>query len=488
MSLITKGFIRIIQKQPRLFLFLLLFCGIALTTIPLYLLSKDVIEKAALSDARIYSKAIQEFRKQYSSQVVDPLIRQGLIASHDYLGKDNTIPLPATFSMKLAEELNKNAEGRITRLLSPYPFPWREETGGLRSPFEKRAWDALVADPNKAFYLFDEENGQKILRYATADKMTNSCVSCHNSHPETPKSNWIVGDVRGILELTIPLNVVLNETRATLWKSSVSIVGMVGLILGFLAVIIYQFRQNNFALIESNKQVSDHMHELEQVNDDLKRFTSVASHDLKAPLRNIGSLANFIEQDMCQVEREKVSKHIVQLKSKLENMDKLIDGLIAYTRFSGSDEQAGILDLNFMISKLKDFYSDEKVEIIVPTDLPAVWGMKSQIKQVFNNLIGNAIRFNQGERKTVRLSFVRAHDYIRFEVADNGPGISEENHSRVFEMFRTGESTGEKEIQGMGLAIVKKIIERHRGRIWIESSDLGGAAFVFVWPNSEEER
>ena len=168
-------------------------------------LSNQLTQKSAINSAEIYTKALEELRTLYTSEVVATANKHGLEVTHDYQNAENAIPLPATFSMLIGRKLGEHDDGAESRLYSPYPFPWRDQEGGLKDNFEKKAWDFLQKNPEKAYTEFAEVNGRQVLKYATADVLRESCVDCHNSHPDSPKTDWIAGDIRGVLEVELPL-------------------------------------------------------------------------------------------------------------------------------------------------------------------------------------------------------------------------------------------------------------------------------------------
>ncbi len=108
--------------------------------------------------------------------------------------------------MKLGQNIGSRSLGAHTRLYSPYPFPWREEEGGLKDDFGHKAWEHLKNHPDESFYKIDILQGRETLRYARADLMRPSCVNCHNTHLQSPKTDWKVGEVRGVLEINYPLD------------------------------------------------------------------------------------------------------------------------------------------------------------------------------------------------------------------------------------------------------------------------------------------
>jgi PAS domain S-box-containing protein len=148
---------------------------------------------------------LQEFRRLYSDEVVNRLQGHGIEATHDYRGREGTIPLPATLTMELGEQLNATRPGAHIRLYSDQPFPWRKD-GGARDDFERDALAALRQQPDQPFYRFEDYEGRASLRYAVAERLQANCVACHNSHPQSPKTDWKVGDVRGVIEFIRPLD------------------------------------------------------------------------------------------------------------------------------------------------------------------------------------------------------------------------------------------------------------------------------------------
>jgi hypothetical protein len=167
-------------------------------------LQANLIASTVLQDASLYSQALGEFRTLYTSEVVDTVIKRGIEVTHDHATKEGAIPLPATFTMLIGKRIGAHGSGAQTRLYSPYPFPWRQEEGGLQDTFGQEAWRFLQGNPDKPYYRFEEFKGLRSLRYATADRLRPSCVDCHNMHPASPKTDWQVGDVRGVLARLCP--------------------------------------------------------------------------------------------------------------------------------------------------------------------------------------------------------------------------------------------------------------------------------------------
>ncbi len=194
-----------VERHVAILLIVMMFLGLGATLLNQQHTQKQLIRQIAVHHAKAYSTILEQFRTLYTSEVVERVRSMGVEVRHDYTNKEGAIPLPATFTMLLGSSLIPNQVAGASRLYSAYPFPWREKEGGLSDDFSRAAWASLTQDPESSFFRFEEDEHGSMLRYATADRMRGSCVNCHNSHADTPKNDWKVGDVRGVLEVTVPL-------------------------------------------------------------------------------------------------------------------------------------------------------------------------------------------------------------------------------------------------------------------------------------------
>ena len=175
---------------------------------------QQILENNALISARSYANTLESIRSFYTSEVVARVPRDSVTVSHNYKHIENAIPLPATLTINLAKEIGRRSDGFSVRLYSNHPFPWRLESGE-QDDFEKRAFQKLSDDPSEPYYEFEQSQDGGYLRYATADIMRPDCVGCHNTHPETPKKDWKVGDLRGVLEISLPMRAPLKTIMDT---------------------------------------------------------------------------------------------------------------------------------------------------------------------------------------------------------------------------------------------------------------------------------
>jgi tRNA A-37 threonylcarbamoyl transferase component Bud32 len=201
-------------------------------------LSKQLVHSMALSSAAQYSEMLDQVNQVYSEEIVERVKRKGVQATHDYAHRPETIPLPATLTIDLARDISDRSEsGMQVRLYSDYPFRSRKD-GGPRDDFEREALRHLRARPGEPFYRFEDFRGRRSLRYATARRMSHTCVQCHNTHPDSTKRDWKEGDVRGVLEIIRPLDRDIARTRQGLRGTfvlmaviSVSLLGLSVLVL-----------------------------------------------------------------------------------------------------------------------------------------------------------------------------------------------------------------------------------------------------------------
>ena len=232
-----------IETHVVLFVAILLLTGVTVTVVHMSNLAKRLTEEAALENAVHYSDALSEFRALYTAEVVNRVIPLGIEVTHDYESKEGAIPLPATLAMALGKRMGEKGSGARTRLYSAYPFPWRENYV-VPDSFEEAAWEFLNSNRDKPYYLFTEYEGASVLRYATADLMQAGCVSCHNSHPQSPKTDWKEGDVRGILEVILPVDTNMTVSKSGLARTFVFmiLITLFGVVL--FAVVVYRLRRS----------------------------------------------------------------------------------------------------------------------------------------------------------------------------------------------------------------------------------------------------
>ena len=223
--------------------------------------------------------------------------------------------------------------------------------------------------------------------------------------------------------------------------------------------------------------------ELARSNAELEQFAYVASHDLQAPLATIASYAQLLEKRSKDQLDSQANKFIGNIVYGCIRMQNLIDDLLEYSRFGRSDKLFQQTDCNQVfeqaIANLQGVIRDTEA-VVCSSELPVVHGEISQLVQLFQNLVGNAIKYRQDAPPVVSVSACKHQDRWLFSVSDNGIGIAQQHQERIFKIFQRLHTQKEYSGTGIGLAICQKIVQRHGGRIWVESEPSQGSTFHFT--------
>jgi signal transduction histidine kinase len=219
---------------------------------------------------------------------------------------------------------------------------------------------------------------------------------------------------------------------------------------------------------------------LEQTNSELDQFAYVASHDLRAPLRGITNLASWIEEDLGTDVPAKIKEYVALLKGRVARMDRLIVGLMDLARIGRVRQRPERVDVTELLHETIDALSPpEATRVLIIGAMPTLVAERVALQQVFLNLIGNALVHAAREDVVVRISAIERLTEVEFSIADNGVGIAPEHHERVWQIFQTLQDV---EATGVGLTLVKKQVEAHGGRAWIDAQVREGATLRFTWP------
>ena len=240
---------------------------------------------------------------------------------------------------------------------------------------------------------------------------------------------------------------------------------------------------------ELEQRVHERTAKLEAANKELERFAYIISHDLKSPLRGISRLADWLVQDYASCFDEEGKNMADLLIGRVKRMDELIDGILAYARIGRVVRPIESINLSLLLSELVNSFSlPPSITIDIAPDLPTISGEKANIREVFANLIGNAIKFMDKPQGKITVTSADAGECWQFSVSDNGPGIDAKYHDKIFQIFQTLHARDEFESIGVGLAIAKKIVELSGGHIGVESIIGEGSRFFFTLPKSGEQR
>ena len=265
-------------------------------------------------------------------------------------------------------------------------------------------------------------------------------------------------------------------------------------VLSFIAVI-EDIRQ----LKQTTDELKQRAHELEQVNSllavsnaivksrnaELDQFAYVASHDLKAPLRAIANLSEWLEEDLGNNLPDENRQQLDLLRNRVHRMEGLINGLLEYSRVGRRERRTEIVDVHQLLTETIDLISPpETFTITIPEHLPCLETNRSVLNQVFSNLISNAIKHHDRDDGQIEITATEREKFVEFAVKDDGPGIAPQYQQKVFAIFQTLKARDEFESTGIGLAIVKKTVQSEGGTLTLESAVGQWSTFQFTWPRS----
>jgi signal transduction histidine kinase len=254
-------------------------------------------------------------------------------------------------------------------------------------------------------------------------------------------------------------------------------------------VIIERITEQKNELENSNKRLQIYTASLEKSNKELDKFASIVSHDLKAPLRAIGNLTGWIEEDAGDIFQGDVKANFELIKQRVKRMEDLINAILDYSRADRVAGEETRFDVHQLVDEAIEFIGRPKnVSFNISNYLPVIVSDRVRLSQVFSNLIENGIKYNDKKDILIDIESKEMNDGWVFTVKDNGPGIEKQYHERIFIIFQTLNRRDAVESTGVGLAIVKKIIEDQGGKIWVESEPGQGAEFKFFWPKVKVER
>lgn len=461
---------------------LIFIIGVTFITVSLVNLQDKLNRSSALEEAYLFSTVLKELRTIYSSEVVARVKRLGVTISHDYKNHERSIPPPATLTMLLGKSIGKSHLNTTARLASPYPFPLKDNAGGLVDSFEKDAWEALSKEPSKPYYRFESDNKHTNLRYATADIIRESYVQGYNSHPDMPKSDRKVGNLQGMLEVNHSMDQVIEASYKGLQEFFIILSSLATLILLGTWLFIRRFKSINTELLKQ-KEISDN------ANKAKSEFLANMSHELRTPMHGILSYAKFGTDKATTAPREKLHNYFSIIAECGERLTRLLNDLLDLTK----------LESGKMIYKMEDTELAKLIKIAI-VDFQAKLTEKNlqiqlrgssssqcycdpeRILQVVKNLIGNAIKFSY-EDTTIYIDIIEALEYISCSITNKGILIGEDELISIFDKFTQSSNTkNSADGTGLGLAICKEIIEAHNGEIWAESINEDLVKFVFTIP------
>ncbi|MCJ8318428.1 MAG: response regulator [Colwellia sp.] len=447
--------------------------------------SKEASHHSSQLSAKRYLEALTAFRSLYTSEVIKTAKNQGLTVTHNYQEFDNAIPLPATLSMALGKEIGKKQSGAKTYLYSPYPFPWRKKENKqiFTDVFPKDAWQYLTKNPDKSFSRIELSNGRMSIRYAVADIMRESCIDCHNNHAQTPKNDWQVGDVRGVMEVILPIGTAQDQSQSSLKATFLILAAMTLVITLILFLFIVRSRKDAKELSCSNQEMKvAHQalriktNELLESNRVKSDFLATMSHEIRTPINGVIGMLTLLKQSPLTNEQQ---RHAFLASSSADSLLSLINDILDFSKMEAGKLTIESLDFNLcdlignFASTLAPKAHEKGIELIIDVSqvqLTSVKGDPSRLRQILTNLVSNAIKFTDQGEIVIKASLEKINEqemYFLCKVTDTGIGIAEDKVNNMFERFTQADTSTTRQYggSGLGLAIVQNLCQLMGGEV-----------------------
>lgn len=221
------------------------------------------------------------------------------------------------------------------------------------------------------------------------------------------------------------------------------------------------------------------LNKLEESNQDLNNYAHVVSHDLKSPIRNIETLVSWLESELPESSDKNSRNYIDLIHQNILKMEKLINSILDYSVISNKEYYVSSINSNNLISDIiKTNYIPDHFQIKAPKNLPIIFGDQYRLHQLFQNLLTNAVKYNNKPKGLIEIGYRELKDFHKFSVKDNGIGIKKDYHEKIFETFQKLENS--QDSAGIGLSIVRKIVRSYKGTVWLESELGKGTTFFFT--------
>jgi len=452
----------------------------------------NTIERAAKS----YSNAVTLFRAFYSKDILDIVKDSKLRITHDFHNHQGAFPLPATMTHELSKFALEHGDEVSFSMTSEFPFPWRESR--LLSEFQKRALSA-IQNGDTSYTEIIHTDGLKSLHYADPVYLEASCVGCHNEHPDTPKTNWHIGDIRGIQEVIIPI---ADDAFKPSWSlvQLISLV-MVMLLLSFITIhLLFKFLANKnetLAIVKQRTQDLEKSYEQlaltktseQKAIKEKSQLLAAMGHEIRTPLNGIIGLINLIEDVNLSIQQK---KDIESVRNCSTALVQIINDILDFSKIESGKMKINATPFNpevlaedvCKLFRAKADHNGIELKTISLAPLPKVLiGDESKIRQILFNLMGNAIKFTAKGHVHIILEsklIDEAQCLLTFTVEDTGVGISPGCIDSVFNVFEQAENQCHSQFSGtgLGLSISKKLANIMSGDITCTSELNKGSRFI----------
>lgn len=479
---------------------LVIFIGGGLLLGYLSTMQNRMQDEAMLENARIYSDVLSSTQSFYASDILPQVDPAKITITHNFQETEHSLPYPATLTINFAEYLSKNGTNFSAATLSDYPFSWRSDR--TLSEFDRRAIDSINVSGADEYFEFQRggEAETDLLNYARTIRMAETCVACHNSHPDSIKRDWKVGDARGVHVIKLPVNTLISGMS----REFTFLIAIMAFATLLTATAVAMVRQREFQALQNlearNLDLIAANREKDHANNAKSEFLANISHEIRTPINGILGLSELMILDNPRNdERERLKR----IRSAGTSLLHVINDVLDFSKIEAN--KITIESIPYEVEAIAGgavgvFVLDQKDEgqpklfVDIDPHLPArLLGDPHRISQIVTNLLSNAFKFT--ENGHILLSIRRSDagsDTIIIAVTDTGPGIEPDAVEALFKPFSQADGTVSRRYggTGLGLAISIDLAGQMGGSLEVLTEVGVGSTFTLtlpLTPASEQE-